>query len=812
MAGRLARTLRRIAGRLARAPRKIAGCLARTFRCEEEILGQGHCLLARLRGIMLGPVDQMPWDYPDHNEVSLRSFDEGRGSSAPSAEEITPAISGAVGESSCPYRYDVFLSFRGEDTRNGFVGHLHAALRQRGIAAFMDDEELRKGEEIGPAILRAIGESGISIVVFSEDYASSGWCLDELVRIVECMDMMGQIVWPVFYKVDPSEVRRQTGRYGQALIKHEERLKSKGGDSEKVERWREALTKAANISGRHLVDERESDFIQSIVKSIWANTESRSVTCDPIYFPADLRWLEWPEYSSPSVPFKCKSGHRKLVGLDLSKSSVCILGKEFKHFRNLRCVDFSHCTLLREIPDVSSLPNLESLDLQECSNLVEVHQSLGRLDKLVYLNFLNCCNLSCFPSSLKSRSLENLILRGCSKLSRFPDILVPVKCLKTLALHETAIEELPSSVVNLVELKELYLRDCTDLKNLPCSIYTLQHLELIFVDGCSQLNKFPKCLCESSDCTNVSLPLALPNVINLNVQRCSLSELSFLENLHCISSLTILDLSENKFVSLPTCIGQFTKLQQLCLTLCKQLREILALPPNITSLQAKGCESLETCADLSNVLRYNPDESPWLRRIDFSGCQKLIQDQCSSNCNMLSIEGLLGETRVDIFYPGSKVPKWFAHQSTRGLIRFPVFSESYPDIAGLAFCAIVGSANRKEASISCEIQLFVNKQETYGCVDCFSSLESDHIWLLYIPRRMMWGLDAKLLNHRSQFTVLFRASEETLRSCGVHLVYKLGKQGNDTKIDKSIDPLNSNTEPTSSHVRGHKRKERFSDS
>ncbi|KAK3438879.1 hypothetical protein EUGRSUZ_C03425 [Eucalyptus grandis] len=363
-----------------------------------------------------------------------------------------------------------------------------------------------------------------------------------------------------------------------------------------------------------------------------------------------------------------------------------------------------------------------------------------------------------------------------------------MKHLTEVELHGTAIRELPSSVANLIELKGLYLEDCTDLKNLPCSIYTLQHLERILVDGCSQLSKLPECLCESSDCTNFSLPLALPSVINLNVQRCSLSELRFLKNLHCMSSLTILDLSENKFVSLPTCISQFTKLQQLFLMHCKQLQEILALPPNITSLHAKGCESLETCADLSNVLRYISDESPWLRRFDFSSCHKLIQNQCSSNCNMLSIEGLLGETRVDIFHPGSKIPTWFVHQSIEGLIKFPISSELYYDIAGLAFCAIVGSTNRKEANISCEIQLFVKEEATYGCVDCFSSLELDHVWVLYVPRQMMWGLDAKLMNHRSQFAVLFQASEGNLRSCGVHVVYKQGKQPNDMKIDESINP------------------------
>ncbi|KAL3747218.1 hypothetical protein ACJRO7_016058 [Eucalyptus globulus] len=171
-------------------------------------------------------------------------------------EEMRQDSWGAIGEESGrPYRYDVFLSFRGKDTRNGFTGHLHAALHQRGIATFIDDEELGKGEEIAPAILGAIGESRISIVVFLKNYASSSRCLDELVRILECRDTTGQIVWPVFYKVDPSDVRKQGGRYGQALIDHEERLKSNGGDPEKVKRWRGALTAAANISSWHLVHE-----------------------------------------------------------------------------------------------------------------------------------------------------------------------------------------------------------------------------------------------------------------------------------------------------------------------------------------------------------------------------------------------------------------------------------------------------------------------------------------------------------------------------------------------------------------------------
>jgi hypothetical protein len=48
------------------------------------------------------------------------------------------------GASSSPfngqYKYDVFLSFRGEDTRNGFTSHLNGILRHKGITTFIDDE------------------------------------------------------------------------------------------------------------------------------------------------------------------------------------------------------------------------------------------------------------------------------------------------------------------------------------------------------------------------------------------------------------------------------------------------------------------------------------------------------------------------------------------------------------------------------------------------------------------------------------------------------------------------------------------------
>ena len=85
------------------------------------------------------------------------------------------------------WKYDVFLSFKGTDTRTNFTDHLYAALKQKGIFTFRDDEEVRRGTIISLELMNAIEESRFAIVILSKDYASSSWCLTELAKIIECM-------------------------------------------------------------------------------------------------------------------------------------------------------------------------------------------------------------------------------------------------------------------------------------------------------------------------------------------------------------------------------------------------------------------------------------------------------------------------------------------------------------------------------------------------------------------------------------------------------------------------------------------------
>ncbi|KAL2659004.1 hypothetical protein AAZX31_03G069700 [Glycine max] len=199
--------------------------------------------------------------------------------------------------------YEVFLSFRGEDTRASFTSHLYTALLNAGIIVFKDDESLLRGDQIAPSLRLAIEQSRISVVVFSRNYAESRWCLDELEKIMECHRTIGQVVVPVFYDVDPSEVRHQTGEFGRTFEKLSDRiLKEKQEvvpgwqDSKKnmlsrwkelrstirsserwkellwkttVQSWKEALREAAGISGVVVLNSRnESEAIKSIVENV----------------------------------------------------------------------------------------------------------------------------------------------------------------------------------------------------------------------------------------------------------------------------------------------------------------------------------------------------------------------------------------------------------------------------------------------------------------------------------------------------------------------------------------------------------------
>lgn len=148
----------------------------------------------------------------------------------------------------------VFISFRGKDERNGLLTHLKQKLIDGNVNVFTDDNVT--GQPL-QNLFRHIQNSRIAIVIFSENYAESHWCLDELVEINKCVETKKlNAVIPIFHKVEVSSVREQSGMFGEKflslqnslLAKEVTRKKIKRINS-KIKRWKEALEIVTGMSG-----------------------------------------------------------------------------------------------------------------------------------------------------------------------------------------------------------------------------------------------------------------------------------------------------------------------------------------------------------------------------------------------------------------------------------------------------------------------------------------------------------------------------------------------------------------------------------
>ncbi|KAI9086184.1 hypothetical protein K1719_031905 [Acacia pycnantha] len=868
------------------------------------------------------------------------------------------------------YRYDVFLSFRGEDTRKSFTVHLYDALRKKGINSFIDDKKLGKGEQIAPALLKAIERSRISIVVFSTNYATSTWCLDELAHIIRCKKVKNQLVMPIFYKVDPIDVQYQRNSFGEAMAAHEAgRFRN---NLEKVQKWRSTLFEAASlpsawlyedgcefgfidrlvehaysmlppkrfhnigfmvgleprieevmslidISDGHVcmlgiygtggvgkttlakalynsifylfdgasflfdvreesnkyqgivhlqqtllseiveenrmtfgsvdegiskikhrlshkkvllvlddvdeveqleqlaggydwfgcgskiiittrnkqlliahnvektyemkelnqlyslelfcwhafgmkhppddfkimsnhvlryvhglplalkvvgsslankdieewrstlekykrilqrtihevlrisydclqdgakrvfldiacffkkktfefidnileacddgarfyieilvdkslitIDETSSclymhDLIQQMGKEIvrqeapsnpgqrsrlwyykdvlkvlrenlgsnsiegiildpprqeeveWNGTTFEKMNnlkiliirnvqflTSPKYFPNSLRLLDWKGYPSTTLPPEFSPS--KLICLKLPQSPFRLDGP-FKKFEYMTYLNFSKCSFITEVPDVSEFKNLKTLIFIKCHNLTKVHDSVGSLSKLERLDFSECSRLTGFPHKINMASLQELDLGLCTSLDYFPHIVGKMENLVIVSATMTAIKELPPSIGNLPELSCLDLSSCTSLRELPNSLLTSTNLTALELADIHPLGResFKKVIQQNQQVTSHE------DIEDLNLDNFSLLDEDLHLTLKWFKNVGDLKLSRNDFVSLPEWIKECPYLEYLHVNDCKRLRDIPELPSTLQNIDASNCTSL----------------------------------------------------------------------------------------------------------------------------------------------------------------------------------------------------------------------------
>ena len=147
----------------------------------------------------------------------------------------------------------VFINFRGEEIRYGFLSHLVAAFELDGIYFFIDNYE-QKGKDL-THLFKRIKESKIALAIFSKKYPQSKWCLNELAKMKKLAEENKLEIIPIFYKVEVGDVRHQRGDFGDYFW---ELARTSSTTAEEIKQWKEALEFVSNKMGLTLSENRYS--------------------------------------------------------------------------------------------------------------------------------------------------------------------------------------------------------------------------------------------------------------------------------------------------------------------------------------------------------------------------------------------------------------------------------------------------------------------------------------------------------------------------------------------------------------------------
>ncbi|OMO74576.1 hypothetical protein CCACVL1_16609 [Corchorus capsularis] len=477
-------------------------------------------------------------------------------------------------------------------------------------------------------------------------------------------------------------------------------------------------------------------------------------------------------------------------------------------------------------------PNLETLILEGCIQIVDLHPSIGFLRRLKVLNLRACKSLRRLPTKIGMKSLETLILSGCSNLERLPDqIDGEMECLVELSLDGTGIRDLPSVIGHLMSgLVLLNLKGCRNLASLPSSINGLNRLKTLNLAGCSNLENLPESLqqvesleeldlsetaitkppsfifqmkslkflsfrgckgpppCKSrpnllslftvmqrgGSLNSVALTLpplsGLTSLTELDISYCNLGEGAIPNDICHLSSLKTLDLCGNNFISLPANLDRLSNLKHLALRHCTDLK---SLPELLRSTYIPSV-GLFANATVCNSIEY--------ASIHLTNCYRIAKNTNVVTLLMKHLKAWANLTReMSIILPGSEIPEWFSHQRDGCSIKMPLPHHLRNDsrFIGVAFCCVFINA----VTIRCNRL----NGECGLTTEHAASITKDHLWLKY------WSFDnlnssflkdkcGETSEHSSSLESdvlefegkvdLSKSSKGIVKKCGVRIVYE----------------------------------------
>ncbi|KAH9782134.1 ADP-ribosyl cyclase/cyclic ADP-ribose hydrolase [Citrus sinensis] len=363
------------------------------------------------------------------------------------------------------------------------------------------------------------------------------------------------------------------------------------------------------------------------------------------YLSNRLRLLDWHQYPLKSLPSNLQLD--KIVEFKMCDSRIEELWKGIKPLNMLRVLKLSHSENLIKTPDFTKVPNLEVLDLEGCTRLREIHQSLLRHNKLILLNLKGCTSLTTLPGEIFMESLKTLVLSGCSKLKKFLDIVGGMECLQELRLDGTDIKELPS-IELMSGLVSLNLKDYRNLASLPITIGSLECLQTLVLSGCSKIVKFPETVISVVDLSELFLDgtsiTEVPSSIELltKLRLLNLNDCKTLvrlpSSINGLKSLKTLNLSGCfKLENVPETLGQVESLEKLDIsgTAIRQPPSSIFLIKNLKGLSCRGCKG-------------SPSSASWFLRFPINLMRRSSDPVALSLPSSLS--GLCSLTKLDISY------------------------------------------------------------------------------------------------------------------------------------------------------------------
>ncbi|KAK4339837.1 hypothetical protein RND71_041299 [Anisodus tanguticus] len=405
-------------------------------------------------------------------------------------------------------------------------------------------------------------------------------------------------------------------------------------------------------------------------------------------FPRSLRLLCWSGFHMKTIPEDLPL--ESLVALEMKKSHLEKAWEGIKILRSLKILNFSHSYFLKITPDFSGLPHLKTLILKDCIKLVKIHESIGCLDGLVYLNLRDCKNLRKLPGSFcKLKSLEKLIISGCCRL-----------------------------VTSAIELSKL--ESLTTLQADGMNFGNVNSWRVLWQTWSSKLRRSP-------DSNQFSLSCLSSSLVSLSLAKCNLTDDALSFGLCNLPSLCFLNLSENLIYNLPQSIQNLGMLRDLWLDGCLSLRSLPELPPSLVTLKAVRCSSLETVTNLPNLMstlfldvwesenlseisgifKLKPIDNFEVEILDTLGLLlKLdntldtvveIFNRFTNTKRIYSVQQGLYEFGIfSTYFPGNEVPSWFNYKSEQSLLTLKVDSVPYINVTGLIICVVYARSSPRK--------------------------------------------------------------------------------------------------------------------